>query len=260
MIGELKKQMIELPDRKEISLCEAVTAMIYGKAHDVKEEHRRHEEYMGKIESESLLGIFDKPTPASKQIAPDERSPANEQTAKLSDFLEQLREAAYAGRIKFRAIKDYGPLADGLKDIDPIHFYYEVAFNWPQDEISSAAEETPTVWCCVHLDRGQFASLLTGMGYSVRHSIDDVSPKLPIHDTGAAGRPSSMANLILPEAAARLEAGACPPSKTQFAEQLVDWLRKEHPGAPRPTAKSIRQTPAFQELWSQKGPKIINSS
>ena len=50
MIQETKRKVVELPDRKEISLCEAVTAMIYGKAHDVKEEHRRHEEYLGKIE------------------------------------------------------------------------------------------------------------------------------------------------------------------------------------------------------------------
>ena len=34
---ESKRQVVELPDRKEISLCEAVTAVIYGNALDVEE-------------------------------------------------------------------------------------------------------------------------------------------------------------------------------------------------------------------------------
>ena len=170
-------------------------------------------------------------------------------------LLEALREAAYAGRVKFRAIKDYGPLADGLKDIETICFYYEPSFNWPQDEISSAAEETPTVWCCVHLDREQFASLLTGMGYSVRPSSDDVQAKLSIYKTGLAGRPSAM-HLILPMAEARLDAGDCPRTKTELARQLVDQYKKEHPQGPRGvTVKTIRQNEEFQELWRQKGPK-----
>src|SRR5262249_30873552 len=143
----------------------AVTAVIYGRAHDVNEEHRRHEEYMGKIESGSLH----KPTPANKQIAPDEQPPANERTVKLRDLLERLHGAAYAGRIKFRAIKDYANPADGLNDIDPAYFYYKRSFNWPQDEIHLEGESS-TVWSCVHLDREQFVSLLSSMGYSIRQS------------------------------------------------------------------------------------------
>ena len=126
-----------------------------------------------------------------------------------------------------------------FKDIETICFYYEPSFNWPQDEISSAAEETPTVWCCVHLDREQFASLLTGMGYSVRPSSDDVQAKLSIYKTGLAGRPSAM-HLILPMAEARLDAGDCPRTKTELARQLVDQYKKEHPQGPRGvTVKTI---------------------
>ena len=43
--------MVELPDRKEISLCEAVTAVISGKAVSVEQYQRRVEaELMSKIE------------------------------------------------------------------------------------------------------------------------------------------------------------------------------------------------------------------
>src|SRR6185312_16742911 len=104
MIHESKKQVAELPDREDISLCEAVTAVIFGGAINVKEYGRRDEKARSKIESESLLEMLDRPTSANKQIVPDEQSPAN---AKLNDLLERMRAAAYAGRIKFRAIRDY---------------------------------------------------------------------------------------------------------------------------------------------------------
>ena len=76
--------------------------------------------------------MFDRPTPANKQIVPDEQSPAN---AKLNDLLERLREAAYAGRIKFRAIKEGEDPATGYRDIDPLYFYVKPFFNWSQDVI-----------------------------------------------------------------------------------------------------------------------------
>ena len=34
MIQETESKQLKLPDRKEISLCEAVTAFVYGKASD----------------------------------------------------------------------------------------------------------------------------------------------------------------------------------------------------------------------------------
>ncbi len=158
MIHESKRQVVELPDRKEISLCEAVTAVIFGEAINVKEYGRRVEEHLSKIEPESLLVIFDQQTPANERIPAGEKTLAN---TKMEHLLETLREAAYAGHVKFRAIKDYANPADGLKDVDPIYFYYKPSFNWTQDEISYLEDESSTVWSCVHLDREQFASLLT---------------------------------------------------------------------------------------------------
>src|SRR5207244_1433011 len=59
----------------------------------------------------------------------------------------------------------------------------------PQDVISSDAEETPTVWCCVHLDREQFASLLREMGVTVKHAGSAAAPAVsdePLLSTGEA--------------------------------------------------------------------------
>ena len=85
-------QVVDLPDRKEITLCEAVTAFAYGKAYDVRQ--------------------FD--------LVRSAEAPIKEHVAKLDDLLERLREAAYAGRINFRAIKEYGDAADGYKAIGPL--------------------------------------------------------------------------------------------------------------------------------------------
>jgi hypothetical protein len=218
-----KRQVIELPDRQEISLCEAVTTVIFGKAVSVEQYQRRAEERLSKIESESGLGFFDKPTPANKQIAPDEQSPANEQAAKLGDLLERLRAAAYHGRIKFRAIRDYANPADGLQDIDRVYFYYKVAFNWPQDEIH-LEDESSTVWSCVHLDREQFESLLREMDLepNQRESAD------PTDRTGVPGRPGSI-YLVIPEAQRRLRAEQHPKDLIAFARDLAHWFKQTYP-------------------------------
>jgi hypothetical protein len=115
-----------------------VTAVVLGEALNVKQYQSRQPEPA----SESLKDFFDLQTPTNEPIASRARTPANEvaignqtptndRLTKTTHLLEALRQAAYAGRIKFRAIKGYGPLADGLTDIDPIHFYHEVAFNCP---------------------------------------------------------------------------------------------------------------------------------
>ena len=173
MIQESKRKVVELPDRKEISLCEAVTVVIFGKAINVKEYGRRDEGRRSKIESESLLEMFDRPTPANKQIVPDEQSLA---TAKLNDLLERLRAAAYAGRIKFRAIKGGEDPTNGYREIDPLYFYVKPFFNWSQDVIFNREDESATVWYFVHLDRGQFASLLKEIGVTVQDAISTVAP------------------------------------------------------------------------------------
>ena len=131
MIHEAKKQVVELPDRKEISLCEAVTAVIDGKALNVEEYHHRYMDWLSKQDHRYMDWLSKQETddlacveaPIAKQM------PANERLTKAAHLLEALRQAAYAGRLKFRAIKGYANPADGLNDIDPAFFYYKVAFN-----------------------------------------------------------------------------------------------------------------------------------
>ena len=67
MIHESKRQVVELPDRNEISLCEAVTAVIFGEALNVRQWNRRVEEHLSKIEPKSLPRIFDQQTPANER-------------------------------------------------------------------------------------------------------------------------------------------------------------------------------------------------
>ena len=78
MIREADSKQIKLPDRKEITLCEAVTAFVYGKASDVVQLM-----LYGEAETEA-------------------------HSASAKGLIERLHSAAYAGRIKFRALKNGG--------------------------------------------------------------------------------------------------------------------------------------------------------
>src|SRR6267378_1410116 len=95
---------IRLPDRPGITLCEAVTAFVYGKASDALQLM-----LYGETETE-------------------------EQSAKAKDLIERLHYAAYAGRIKFRALKNVDSHADGHKNIDPLYFSEPRGFRWDCDE------------------------------------------------------------------------------------------------------------------------------
>ena len=53
------------------------------------------------------------------------------------DLLERLHSAAYAGRIKFRALKNGEYPADGHKDIDALYFRQQRGFEWDCDRIWS---------------------------------------------------------------------------------------------------------------------------
>jgi len=55
MIDDPPRQVVELPDRKEISLCEAVTAVVRGEALNVRQYQSRE----APPESESLADFFD---------------------------------------------------------------------------------------------------------------------------------------------------------------------------------------------------------
>ena len=223
---DFSPKQLKLPDRKEISLCEAVTAFVYGKANDSLQE--------------MLYG----------------EAPNEEKSAKAKDLIERLHSAAYAGRLKFRALKNGDSHADGHRIIDPLYFSEPRGLRWASDEIWFSDLE----WRDVHLDREDFEALLRNMGVSVQQGSDaDVPGDQKIYSTGLAGRPTSI-RLVLPMARHRLDAGDYPDTQKTFSEQLAADFAKAEPRAPRMSPKAIRNNPEFRELWRRKLPKIIDPS
>ena len=195
-----------MPDRKEITLCEAVTAFVYG------------------IAINSLLHSL------NNEAATDEQS------AKARSLIERLHSAAYAARIKFRGLKNGADHADGHKDIDNLYFSEPRGLRWEADQIWSRApsrrfpkfEPRPPNfrmdWQDVHLDRKQFEALLQEDGVSFEQScFADAPGKRMTYETGLVGRPTSI-HLILPMAQSRLNARDYPDTLTEFAKQLADAL------------------------------------
>jgi hypothetical protein len=234
-------KQLKLPDRKEITLCEAVTAFVFGKANDMVQE--------------MLYG----------------ETGNEEKSAKAKDLIERLHSAAYAGRIKFRALKNGDNHADGHKDIDHLYFSEERGFRWDLDEIwvRDLSPERPKFkphrafrmdWHDVHLDREDFEALLRDMGISVLQSLDAVAPgKLKTFKTGGPGRPTSK-HFVLGKARCRLDAGDYPSKLSVFSRELADALRNEEPDAAPMTAKTVAN--AIRQLWNehQKLPKPAGSS
>ena len=110
-----------------------------------------------------------------------------ENSAKAKDLTERLHGAAYAGRIKFRGLKNGDNPADGHRVIDPLYFSEPRGLRWSSDEIwfRDLSPRHPTFksqppftmdWRDVHLDREDFAALLRDMGVSVVQSLDAVAP------------------------------------------------------------------------------------
>jgi hypothetical protein len=229
---------VQLPDRKEITLREAVTAFVYRESRDASS------------------GPF-YPSFASEAL------------------LEQLHNAAQAGRVRFRALK----IGDNkYQEIEPVYFSTRCKLNWTKNEILSwgpidereckpvyDGQECDEVlgvdWHDVHLDREQFASLLMEMGVSIRSAIrgqlssDPNEPGEQVTDrTGDPGRRTSK-HLYEAEARRRLDAGDVPGKLTEFSEQIADWIKRTHPLAARPTPKTIANR--IRPLWHdyQKRPK-----
>jgi hypothetical protein len=240
---ETDSKQLKLPDRQEITLCEAVTAFVYGEASD-----------------------------ALQYMLHGEAGTTEEQSAKVKDLIERLRKAAYAGRIKFRALKNGDNHADGHKDIDHLYFSEERGLRWDLDQIwvRDLSPERPKFkpqrafkmdWHDVHLDREGFEALLRDMDVSVQQNADaDVRGDRKTYRTGLAGRLTSI-GLVLPMARSRLNADDYPDTQVKFSEQLAEALAKTEPEAPRMTPKAIRNNPEFKELWRQrKAPKIIDPS
>jgi hypothetical protein len=231
MIDNSNSRLIELPDRKEITLCEAVTAFLYGKAYDLRQFNReRSDEATIKLQaaakSNNLLEPYD-----SKQFDRDsDEAPIKEQATKLNDLLERLHRAAYAGRIRFRGVREGEDPVDEYRDIDSLYFYIKPFFNWQQDVIFRREDETSTVWHFVHLDREQFASLLRDMGAAAQQ-----------FRTGLPGRPPTSAHFLMPKAQRRLDAEDHQKTITAFSKELADWLKaKGAPAKPRSIENAIR--------------------
>lgn len=88
---------VQLPDRSEITLYEAVTAFVSGKPRDASSEP-----FYPSFASEALL--------------------------------ERLHNAAQAGQVRFRALK-IGD--NKYQEIDPLYFGTRFEFNWNKNEIQS---------------------------------------------------------------------------------------------------------------------------
>jgi hypothetical protein len=242
MIEVADNREVKLPDRKEITLCEAVTAFVYGKASNALQ-------YM-------LYG---------------EAGTTAEQDAKTKDLIGRLHEAAYAGRIQLHALKNGDNDADGHRNIGRLYFSEERGFRWDLDEIwvRGLSPEHPKFephrsftwdWRDVHLDREGFEALLRGMSIKVQQGSDaDLPRDQTIYTTGLAGRPTSISR-VLPMARDRLESGEHPDTQKTFSEQLAADFAKAEPRAPRVSPKTIRNNPDFRELWRRRKPppKIID--
>jgi hypothetical protein len=241
MSQKTDSQQIKLPEGKMISLCQAVTAFAVGKASD-----SFHYDLFGEAETE-------------------------EERAKIKNLIQQLHSAAYAGRIRFRALRNGDSPADGHKDIDPLYFSERRGLRWNCDEIwvSGLSPRRPTFesqgrftvdWRDVHLDREDFEALLRDMGVSVVQSLDAVAPgKRKTLTTGMPGRPTSK-HLVLEIARRRFDAGNLPSNLAAFSRELADALRNEEPQAAPMKAKTVCN--AVREPWRahQKLPKPAGSS
>ena len=234
-------RQLKLPDRKEISLCEAVTAFVFGKANTLIQE------------------------------MVDGEATNEENSAKAKDLTERLHSAAYAGRIKFRGLKNGDNPADGHRVIDPLYFSEPRGVRWGSDEIwvrdlsprhPKFKSQPPFTldWRDVHLDREDFEALLQAMGVSVVQSLDAVAPgKRKTLTTGMPGRPTSK-HLVLEIARRRFDGGNLPSSLAAFSRELADALRNEEPQAAPMKAKTVCN--AIREPWRahQKLPKPAGSS
>jgi hypothetical protein len=235
VIQEADSKQIKLPDRKEITLCEAVTAVAYGKVMD------------------------------SFWYGLNEEAETEGNRVRARDLIERLHNAAYAGRIKFRGIKDGDNHLDGYKDIDPLYFSQQRGLRWAVDEIWSNAPTRrfpkfePRLpyftmdWHHVHLDSEHFEVLLGDMGISIQQRPDaDVQWERKTLRTGAAGRPTSK-HLVTVEAQRRLDRADYPESLAVFSKQLAAWLKDSEPGAAPMTSKTIQNN--LRELWRCRRPK-----
>jgi hypothetical protein len=221
-------RLIDLPDRDEITLCEAVTAFVCGKAYNLRQWQCMVDAVDARTERNFAVTALERPPPA--------RLLTEEQVTRRDELLPRLQEAAYAGRIKFRALREGDDPANGYTTIDPRYFYVRPHFHWSQDTILHQNNDASIPWYFVHLDREGFAALVQEIGASV-----------PIYKTGAPGRPTSK-HLVEQEAKRRLDAGEIPKTLAEFSRQLAEWHRTTHPSAPQMVAHTIENS--IRGMWN----------
>ncbi len=176
------------------------------------------------------------------------------------DFDCRLSEAAFAQRVRFKGKRE----DNDTSEHEPIDFGY---FSKPrgfclgdgeiqpmpyptndQDIFEHAVTNKVAVWHDVLVHRDDFmtwiieaypscASLIPA-GSS---SIESLPVLETIYRTGASGRPTSK-HLVDTELQRRAATGSLLPSLKREAESLEQWLKKEHPDAPRMTAKTIENS------------------
>jgi hypothetical protein len=210
---------VQLPDRKWITLCEAVTAFVYGESCDA-----------------SLVKFY--------PVASDA-------------LLEQLHDAAEAGTIKFRALRrgnnKYQEINPGyFSTTRDFNWKRNEICCWVPCDGEEYEQELAIEWYDVHLERDQYTSLLGDMGVSVQsNSVSDALDNSKIYKTGLQGRPTAI-QLALPIAERRLADGDYPDTKKAFAEQIVNAVAKTEPQAPAMTAKALTNNDKFSELWRKR--------
>jgi hypothetical protein len=227
---------VQLPNSKEITLSDAVTAFVYGEPCD----------------------------PPSSPF----------HSHKLDVLLMRLHRAARAGQISFRALK-VGK-NNRYQEIRPSYFKryrfewsknqieHLVPYNNPEDPEYS--QQYTVAWDDVHLDRKQFASFLREMGVTVLQNLGLGAPQhvdteapadlsnLETSGTGFAGRPKS-AQFVLAMAKERLDAGDYPDTKIEFARQLSRDFEKASPNAHHPKPSTIKNDSKFSEMWRRRKPR-----
>ncbi len=111
-------------------------------------------------------------------------------------------------------------------------------------------------WC----NRPQFADWADLLGLSRPGFLErqsDTSTGVPTqpdpHRTGFPGRPPKAKHLIEQEFRRRVDAGEVCPTLPEEAGALLEWLKGEHPSAPPPTVKTIKNN--IRGLYRRYGQK-----
>jgi len=112
--------------------------------------------------------------------------------------------------------------------------------SWISEDGTCSTE--PEGWVELYLhERGSIPLLTeTDQAYSGSKAIKQE----PVYRTGLAGKPTSW-HLIQAECRRRWQAGERHPgnigeSRSDWGRILLEWLKREHPSAPRPTEKTLK--------------------